>query len=235
MSDLWAIGLPILLVDIANPVLMAGVIMGLSAKKPVVTSLAVVAGHTLSYFACGLLIIFGLTALLERLLAPLIDSLDNPEPWHYVVGAIIGLLLIVVSWRWRTDPPDPAKKQPEKVETGLFPAFLFGAAVSVAGTPFALPYFAFINRLYDLGAADKAAALAVYNAFYALPFLLIPIAFAALGKSVLSVLDRINRFFETASAYLIPAVLGLLGLVLVLDAALFFSTGDGLLPSADGG
>ena len=226
--DLWAIGLPILIADIANPVLLAGVILGLSAKRPIGTSCAVVIGHTVAYFMFGILIVFGLADLVADLLSPLTDILNNPEPWHYVAGLVIGLLLIVVAWRWRAAPPKPEDKQPERVEVGLPSAFLFGAAANVVAIPFALPYFAFINQIYELDDAGKATALVIYNLFYALPFLLVPAGFAALGEAVMPLLERVNRFVEKASGYLIPVIFGALGIVSVIDALVFFATGQGL-------
>ena len=231
MTDLWVVGLPILLIDIANPVLLAGIVVGLSAKNPIATSCALVAGHALAYFAFGLLVVFGLAGLVADLLAPLAALLKHSSPWHDIAGAIIGTLLVVVSWRWKINPPDPKKKRLDRIEAGLFPAFLFGALISLAGSPFALPYLAFINRLYGLDDADMVAALGVYNALYALPFLAMPVAFAAFGRSLLPVLTRINEWFDRASEYLIPAVLGLLGLALVLDAALILFVGGGVLPA----
>lgn len=229
MSDLWAIGAPILIADTINPVFLAGVIMGLTTRSPVTTSLVVILGHALSYFATGLLILFGLADLLADLVAPLIRIWQNPAPAHFVVGLVIGLLLMIVAWRWKIAPPDPQAKHPERVDTGLPSAFVFGAFVSLAGMPFALPYFAFLNELYDLNDAQHVIALGVYNLIYVIPFLLMPLAFALMGASILPVLQRLNTWVARTSAYIVPVLLGLLGLALVSDAVVFFVTGQGLL------
>ena len=76
---------------------------------------------------------------------------------------------------------------------------------------------------------EKIFSLSVYNALYAAPFLLVPLAFAAFGSSMLPLLELVSQLVERASAYLIPAVLGLLGLALVTDALLFFVRGEGLI------
>ena len=53
MSELWAVALPILAIDVANPVLLAAVILAATTSSPYSNGLAVIAGHTLAYFAVG--------------------------------------------------------------------------------------------------------------------------------------------------------------------------------------
>ena len=71
-------------------------------------------------------------------------------------------------------------------------------------------------------------ALLVYNLLYAVPFLLVPVSLAVFGRSVLPVLTSINEFVERQSVYVLPIIIGLVGLTLFIDAAFFFATGEGL-------
>ncbi|MFD3191963.1 GAP family protein [Sedimentitalea sp. HM32M-2] len=228
-SDLWAIALPILIVDVANPVLLAAVILGLTTARPFGMSIAVLVGHTNSYLLAGLLIVFGLTELLAPLFAPLIDWFLNPVPADYLLGLVLGLLLVAVAWRWKVSPPGPSEKLQDQPRESIGAALAFGAVINFAGIPFALPYFAFINELYKLDSDQKIIPLIIYNLLYALPFLLLPMAKALCGASILPALQRINRWVESASAYILPAIIGLLGLAMIVDALLFFTTGAGLV------
>jgi hypothetical protein len=229
MIDLLLVTLPILIVDVANPVLLAAVVFGLASNKPIATSLAVIAGHSCAYFLAGTLIIFGLANLLAIWLAPLIDWFNDPAPADYIVGFVLGVLLIVVSWRWKIAPPTPSDNQANIVSGGLIRAFSTGAVLNFVGIPFALPYFAFINELYKLQIENKFPALLLYNMAYAVPFLLAPFALAILGQTFMPTLFRINQGIEKCSAYIFPAIIGLLGLVAVVDAIVFFHTGTGLI------
>ncbi|WP_146136693.1 GAP family protein [Aliiruegeria haliotis] len=228
MNSLWSIGLPILVVDVANPVLLAAVILALTTPRPLALSISVIAGHTLAYFGAGVLIAFGLADLIGQMLSPLLDRFSNPIPVDFVIGLAIGILLLVVAWRWKVAPPDPAKKGADEPKQSIGMALAFGGIINFAGIPFALPYFAFINELYQLDGESKLSALVVYNLLYAVPFLLLPLAFAIMGKSVMSVFERINEIVAKYSAYIIPAIIGLLGAALVLDALLYFWSGTGL-------
>ena len=72
-------------------------------------------------------------------------------------------------------------------------------------------------------------ALVVYNIGYALPFLLVPVAAALAGPSIIPVFDRIMGWVEAVSGLIMPLLLGALGLAMTVDAVLFFWTGQGLI------
>ena len=50
----WGILLPILLSDIVNPVLFAFMVYAAGSSRPVMSSSAMLLGHTLSYFSFGI-------------------------------------------------------------------------------------------------------------------------------------------------------------------------------------
>ncbi len=228
MSEIWGVALSVLIVDIANPVLLAAVILAVSTPRPYIKSLALIAGHTLAYFFVGALIILGLADFLADVFAPVIDRIANPQVIDYVISLVLGLALIGIAVSWKTSPPKPADKQPEQEQGSTLSAFLFGATVNFIGIPFALPYFAFINQLYKLEEGQMLGALLVYNLLYAVPFLLVPASLAIFGKAVLPMLRSINAFVEKHSVYILPIMLGLIGLTISIDAVLFFVSGEGL-------
>jgi cytochrome c biogenesis protein CcdA len=71
-------------------------------------------------------------------------------------------------------------------------------------------------------------ALLVYNLAYALPFLMIPLLTAIMGERSKPILARINNFMERISEYLMPVLLGIVGLALLADAIWFFTSGESL-------
>jgi hypothetical protein len=228
MSEIWGFTLPILIVDVANPMLLAAVILAVSQSRPYLMSLALIAGHTVAYFVVGALIILGLADFLSGVFAPIIDRIVNPKSIDYLISLLLGLGLLGVAFMWKTNPPKPEQKQEEQSETGLLSAFFFGATVNFIGLPFALPYFAFINQLYKLEEGQMIGALLIYNVLYAAMFLLVPVGLAIFGKAALPVLLKVNAFVEKHSVYILPAILAIIGLILCIDAALFFLTGSGL-------
>ena len=228
MSEIWGVSLPILIVDVANPVLLAAVILALSSQRPYISSLAMIGGHTMAYFFAGSLIILGLADFLSNILSPVLNRISNPQVIDYAISLVLGFILIGIATFWKTSPPKPVEKRPEQDKGGIFSAFIFGATVSFVGIPFALPYFAFINQLYKLEEGQMVGALLVYNVLYALPFLLVPASLAIFGKAVIPMLGKINELVERNSVYILPVILGLVGLTISIDAALFFVFGEGL-------
>ena len=59
MNSIWAVGIPILLVDVANPVLLVAIAYALTRSRPIAKSYALILGHTLAYFLMGILIVYG--------------------------------------------------------------------------------------------------------------------------------------------------------------------------------
>lgn len=211
---------PILVADVVNPVLFAFMIYAAGFDRPILTSTMLLLGHTAAYFAAGIAISFGLDVVLDRLM--------NPKPIDYGISFIVGLGLI-----WLAIPsarkPEPKKPEEVQVVNPLY-AFGFGAVVNFVGIPFALPYFAAVTEILkaDLGFAGSISLLVGYNLLYALPFTIVPILIALLGKKAAPILQSINAGVEKVSDYLMPLLFGGLGLFMIIDAVLFFTTGSGL-------
>ena len=221
MTELWPTLLPILLADAVNPVLFAFLVYAAGTERPVINSSALLIGHTLSYFAAGLLLAGGLQQITERL--------SHPKEIDYVIGLVVGIVLLWVALRSRKD----TGKRPNETTPDLGPAgyAMFGAVVNFTGIPFALPYFAALSRILqaDLPTEQAVVTLIAYNVAYALPFAAVPLLIAVVGERAKPLLDRINAFLDKASAILMPLLLLLLGAALVTDAVYYFATGDQLL------
>ena len=59
-------------------------------------------------------------------------------------------------------------------------------------------------------------------------FLIVPALVALLGERNRPLVERINAALERVSTFLMPAILGVVGLALVADAVLHFASGKGL-------
>ena len=82
---------PILLSDIVNPVLFAGVVLALGTARPFRYSLSLLCSDVVTYFVAGLFIALGLEAIL--------NFLKNPRPIDFYIELVIGLVLLYVGMR----------------------------------------------------------------------------------------------------------------------------------------
>jgi len=96
--------------------------------------------------------------------------------------------------------------------------------------PFALPYFAAVDQILKANLSLEASvlALAIYNAAYALPFLLVPLAVAIVGDDCKPFLEKINNFLVSIVDKLMPILLFLIGAALTVDALGFLISGEPL-------
>ena len=227
MGDLFAVLVPILIADVMNPVLLAALIFALGTAQPIRNGSALVAGHTFAYTAAGFAVALGLDAV--------IDWLARPTPLVYGLQALAGALLLWLAW-WSTRPEHPERKQlPEEKKPsslGIGSAFLLGAQINLVGIPFALPYFAAVERTLASGLGDvqMVAVLMIYNAAYALPFAVLVVLRQVMGESSEALFARVNGWMERASAVILPLLLIALGAALLADSV-GWALGHPLFPS----
>ena len=218
--DSWGLLLPILLSDVINPVLFAFMVYAAGSSRPVLTSSAMLLGHTTAYFGGGILLVLALDSISERL--------ANPQTVDFLIEVLLGAALLYLAFRSRNDKG----KRPEddSTEFGPWAAFGFGALVNLIGIPFAVPYFAAIDQFlkWDLDTGGMIVALLLYNLAYALPFLMVPLLTAIMGEDSKPVLSRINAVMERISGFLMPVLLGLIGLALLADGLHYFVRGTSL-------
>lgn len=212
--------LPFLIADIVNPVLFAFMVYAAGTNRPVLNSGTVLLGHTLAYFCVGVVVLRGMEKVS--------DYLQNPHAIDYVLSFVLGILLLWVALRGNK------KNDEKKTENGssLTPikALGMGALINFIGAPFALPYFAAIDQMQktDHASGDVLSLLIAYNALYALPFLIIPVLVVFNRQGSAAILQRINSVLDRVSGFLMPIILFAVGFILMADAVLFFTTGEGL-------
>ena len=220
MIELFLIITPFLIADVVNPVLFAFMVYAAGTDRPIINSSAILLGHTLAYFSAGIVIALGLEHITEYL--------ANPGAVDYALSLIVGILLLWASFNLgnATD-----KKQTENRDL-LTPvkAFGMGAIINFIGIPFALPYFAVIDQILkvDLSANEVILMLSGYNFLYALPFLIVPVLVAFFGEKSADLLQRINVILDRVSGFIMPILLGAIGLALIIDAILYYFTDKGM-------
>ena len=221
MIELLPLLLPLLLVDVINPVLFALMLVALGSDRPLGNSTALLAGHTLAYFSAGILIALGLAQITGRLM--------NPHPLDYVVSAAVGILCLWAALKSRGGAASE-DKTPEGALTPI-QCFGIGAVVNFIGVPFAVPYLAALNQILKMDLSTQASlmALGAYNLAYALPFALVPLLRVLLGERCMPFLQRVNALLVRAADALMPIMLLLIGLGLIADAVLYFWSGKGLI------
>jgi cytochrome c biogenesis protein CcdA len=221
MVGLFTILLPILVVDILNPVWLGLLIFMAGTKRPVATGFALLCGHTAAYFVVGTVLAQSINEISEFL----VDWFNNPSTLDFILGAAIGIFCFYQALR-PVRPSSASQKAPEWEPTP-FKCFGYGALINVVSIPFALPYFAAIDQILksDLTIGESLYALAAYNIGYALPFIAIPIIVLVMGDLARPVLEKLNRGIVSLTTRVTPYLLGLLGIWLLFDATYFFVAG----------
>lgn len=221
MLELWVILTPILLADVVNPVLFAFMVYAVGTDRPLSNSISALLGHTAAYLSFGIIL-----ALFFNIIK---TGLANPKPVDYIISLIVGILLLWVAWRSRSKTADK-KDKPQVEELTPLKSFTIGAIINIIGLPFALPYFAAVDQILkaELTVTISVIVLVGYNLLYALPFLVVPVLVMMMGENSRPVLARINEKVDRVSTYLMPLMLGFVGMALVLDALLYFTNGKGL-------
>lgn len=221
MLALFAVTIPILLTDIVNPVLMAGVIYTLGSRKPYLNSVLILLGWFVIYFICGIALALGLEAVTH--------FLDNPRPADFYIETVVSVLLLWLAIHMLRKKEGKRKKKDFGEADTVSPvsAFMIGASINLIGMPFAIPYFAVIDQMLkaDLSWTGGVLVLFVYNLLYILPFgVLIIIRHLSREKSEI-IFSKISGWMDRVSAVLIPVMMIIIALIFLTDAVVYFTTG----------
>jgi cytochrome c biogenesis protein CcdA len=218
--EVWTVLFPILLTDVVNPVLFAFMVYAAGSDRPVLLSSSMLLGHTAAYFSAGIVLALFMESIAARL--------ANPRVIDFVIELILGLALLWVAFGTRKG----TGKRPgdETQQFTVLSAFGFGAVINFIGIPFAVPYFAAIDQILktDLSTTQTILMLLSYNLAYALPFATVPVLSAMMGERAKPILGRINEVLDKISGFLLPAMLGIIGLALLADALTYFLSGSSL-------
>ena len=204
--------IPILIIDMINPVLLGGTIFSLGSKQPTRNTLAVLFTFLITYLIAGLLIAIGLE-LIE-------GSFKLPRYFDYILELIVAALLLYMAWKQHKEgDTHPEKKLKQNPDLSFKGAALLGLQINMVGLPFAIPYLAAIDQVLKAEASIYATLLLLllYNILYILPYsllLLIPTENTHIFKTINNWMHRITEKW-------LPILFFLLALLLIEDAVSF--------------
>ena len=224
MLELFPIILPLLITDLINPVLLAGVIYSLGSNKPFLNSIFILLGWFVLYFMAGIALAIGLDAIIELL--------TNPRPIDFVIEIVIGTILCWLgsSIVFKKKPKQKEPQYDDAATLNPLKAFWMGALINIIGLLFALPYFAVIDQILkaDLDWIPSLTVLLIYNLIYILPFSLLLLIRILYREKSDSIFSKINSVMERIADVLMPFILIGIGGLLIADSMFFFVSGTPL-------
>jgi cytochrome c biogenesis protein CcdA len=222
MADLIIVLIPIFLLDVLAPGLLALVILLSATDRPVANPLSLLVGHTVTYFLGGVLLAQGV----EQLTDALLHQWMQPRNLDFAIGVVIGLVCLA----WALKPGKEPVKSPQMSEPDPKPAkcFVFGAVLRTVSLPLALPYFAAISEILkaDLTTSESLIVLTTYNLAYVFPYALTLLLIVVLGDRVRPWLARANDKILSFGTAIVPWLVAALGVWLIFDAAYFWTVGE---------
>ena len=234
MNELIPALTPIALIDSTSltPLALVPLMQALASPRGYRVAAAFLLGLFLSYLVMALAFLFGLSAVVLRLGNWLAHRWHQPEPLDFAVELALGLLLVFFALR-REDPRrrrTAGRALEGRVSAGQ--AFVFACTLNVVGFPGALPYFAAADAIMraDLPSAGAVAAVVYYVVVFLVPLAAIVALRALLGSRGDRFLQAVSGFFDSWGKRILVALMLLLGLLMVVDAAFYWLRGAPLLP-----
>ena len=225
MTELLIILIPMFLIDLFDPGLLALVVFAAATDKPVANPLALLAGHLVAYFVAGILLAQGVDQLVEAVLY----EFTHPTNVDFTIGAIIGVACVV----WALKPNKTRSDGPTMPAWELTPVrcFAIGAITRSVGIPLALPSFAAISQILkaNLTLTESLTVLGIYNVAYVLPFAVVPVMIAMMGDRAKPVLERFSDRIVGFGMRAVPWFVFLLGAWLIFDAAYYWVVGTPII------
>ncbi len=202
-------------IDSLNPTATAMQVYLLTTPKPVVRSVAFIAGIFLLYWTVGVLATFGLTQSITSVFGAL-------GWWLYVIQFVLGITLLWVSYTLNPFHSNRSKNQPRSLHpSSLHPirSFLLGMSITLLEAPTALPYLAAIERLAraQLSLLHFAVILGIYNLVFVVPLIGLLCIYLTLQEKSAKVLRQVSQAIIKWSPKVLQILLFGMGTLLVAD------------------
>lgn len=198
-------------IDSINPSALVVTLDLLGRGAPARAILVYIAAIFVAYFAAGIVLLLGLTALFEPLAALLETRTAN------VLAVLLGggMLAYALAARNAKNAPPPPKRL-EATSLALGGLFVLGVTVTVLELPTALPYLAAIGILTseDLSLGRQLPLLALYSAIFVLPPLLLMVGYRFLGRGGG---DRLARRLRREARETMLWIVGIVGFYLLFE------------------
>ena len=176
-------------------------------------------GIGLANIVMGLAVYYGIATWVAQLLSTLTAAypaaIYGAELGAGLLCLAIGIRLLVKTRRSRSgESGECAAKPPARLAP--LPLFFMGAAFCAVELTSALPYFGFLAVLAGYRPAFPVvlAFLLLYTLIYVFPLILLYGGYAKLQGT--AVIRRLERALQRVSAYVVPAALAALGLLLAV-------------------
>ncbi len=225
MSELLIILTPIALIDSTSivPLSLVPLAVLFTSRRPLAGTAAFLSGLFVSYLLGGIIIYFGLGAVIESVNRTAEQIWKHPDTIDLILQILIGLglLLVVVRMAMKTSDGTAKAQQPS-----ITPAQAFWLAVTlnVVGLPGAVPYFAAIDQMLRADLAPHSTFLAI--AYYCMIFVLPLVALVLLRQAIPRLADRVfgslSRAADTWGRRAFLTLLLALGMVMILDGLGWF-------------
>lgn len=175
-------------------------------------------GIGLTNFALGLAVYYGIVNWILRLLSVAATAYPlyvcSAELAAGLAGLLLGGRLIVKTKRNSGQSEENTAKS--SVRLSPLPLFCLGAVFCAVELTSALPYFGFLAMLagYQLAFPYALLFMLLYNFMYILPLLLLYWGYNKLQGT--TVIRRLERILDKVSAYVVPGVITIAGLLLLV-------------------
>lgn len=199
-------------IDSLNPTATAFQVYLLTTPKPVVRSIAFIAGIFLAYWTVGLFATLGLARFIQWVLT-------THREWVDVMQFILGISLLYTGCTLNSSSHShqPLIKKPrlQPIHT-----FLLGMSVTLLEAPTAFPYLAAIDRVAhaNLSLLNLAGFLGIYNLVFVLPLIGLLVIYIAFRNRSARLLQRINQAIEKWSPKILQVLLLVTGIFLIADS-----------------
>jgi cytochrome c biogenesis protein CcdA len=211
VNHLLAVVIGIGLVDSLNPSTIVPALYLAAGRHAVRSLLGFILGVYGTSLVAGVVIALGPG---KAIMSAVPHPGDHTRHLIEIAAGGFAILLSVVLWLQRERVAHHVTAHAEKVDRN---AILFGAGIVLVELPTAIPYFAVIATVVgsDRSAATEVVLLAIFNLCFVLPLLAILGLRALAGERALGLLGRIRARVDAWLATLAPALVLVVGLVLV--------------------
>jgi len=209
--------LPIALIDSISPVRIGAMVTILCGDRFLRRAFAYLAAIFIGYFGLGIVFALGGKRLLE------IDLILDPTPINFVIGLLVGILLILVGLRSLR-----ARQVEGEVEVneskGAAGSFVTGLLITIATAPTSVPLLAAVNRILraEINDAQAWTALAIYCIVFLTPLIALLVQRAIVGDRAEAALKAFESGAKRWMGRLLAVLFIVLGLINVIDALGFF-------------
>ncbi len=217
MTELFVILFPILIADIINPILFAGVVYCLGSERPNTHTLLLLLGSFVVYLTVGVMLGLGFEFFL--------DWFRIPRAYEYGIEFVVVLLLLYAAYhQYQSKGTEHEEVVKKGTKMTKWSSFVLGIKLDLIALPLAAPYLVWIDQLLraDISYFTIFLFLLLYNILYLLPFAAMILVRLIYKEESRKMLQNINRWLYVTSEKYLPLLYLILALILFEDIFSYF-------------